>query len=163
MLTISTLRALIQKYEPDIVGIDQLSLMKDERGKGEPNRIQLSHLTMDLFNLSTEFSIPILADAQANRNKADEENPENPDLADIGESDGIGNSSRVISLVQTKAGLSLYIAKNRFGDKGAKLIYSWDIDNGLYRFIDTEENTKQEQTLPVRNATKQESKVTDVF
>lgn len=164
MLTISTLRALIQKYEPDIVGIDQLSLMKDERGKGEPNRIQLSHLTMDLFNLSTEFSIPILADAQAKRNKADEENPENPDLDDIGESDGIGqNSSRVISLVQTKAGLSLYIAKNRFGDKGAKLIYSWDIDNGLYRFIDTEENTKQEQTLPIRNATKQESKVTDVF
>ena len=115
MLTVSMLRTLIKKHKPDIIGIDQISLMEDERRlKGDATRTQYTHIAQDLFNMSTEFGIPIIVDAQANRNKADVDKPENPELADIGESDGIAqNSSRVISLVQTKSGLSLKITKNR--------------------------------------------------
>ena len=150
-MTVSTLKALIKKYTPDIVGIDQLSLMDDER-KGENRRLQLSNITMDLFRISEELGLPILADAQANRNKTNTEEPENPELADIGESDAIGqNSSRVISLVQTKLGLSLLITKNRYGENNKKFIYSWDIDLGTFRFVSEEGQIKSEPELPFKN------------
>ena len=117
------LKALCKKYKPDIVGIDQLSLMDDDR-RGENRRLQLSNITMDLFRISEELGIPVLADAQANRNKTNTEEPENPELADIGEADAIGqNSSRVISLVQTKLGLSLLVTKNRYGENNKKFNY----------------------------------------
>ena len=81
-MTVSMLKALCKKYQPDIIGIDQLSLMDDER-RGENRRLQLANITMDLFRLSEELGKPILADAQANRNKTSSEEPENPELADI--------------------------------------------------------------------------------
>ena len=167
-LTTSMLRTLIKKYKPDIVGIDQLSLMDDER-KGENKRIRLTNISADLYSLSEEFQIPILADAQANRNKADIDEPENPDLADIGESDGIGqNATRVISLVQTKAGLSLFIPKNRYGENNKKLIYAWDIDQGTFSYV-TNEQTEDRQVsteLPLQNTRRNKNEngsVTDVF
>lgn len=167
-LTTSMLRTLIKKYKPDIVGIDQLSLMDDER-RGENKRIRLTNISADLYSLSEEFQIPILADAQANRNKADIDEPENPDLADIGESDGIGqNATRVISLVQTKAGLSLFIPKNRYGENNKKLIYAWDIDQGTFSYV-TNEHTEHKQInteLPLQNTRRkshENSSATDVF
>ena len=166
MLTVSKLRALIKEYKPDIVGIDQISLMEDERRlKGDQTRTQYTHIAQDLFNMSTEFSIPIIVDAQANRNKADIDKPENPELADIGESDGIAqNSSRVISLVQTKAGLSLKITKNRYGENNKQLLYVWDIDNGIFSFVteQLEDGAEIEPQLPLRNNNKIND-VTDVF
>lgn len=149
-MTVSMLKSLCKKYQPDIVGVDQLSLMDDER-RGENRRLQLSNITMDLFRLSEEMGIPILADAQANRNKTNSEEPENPELADIGESDAIGqNSSRVISLVQTKLGLSLLITKNRYGENNKKFIYSWDIDLGTFRFV-SEEGSNKDNELSFKN------------
>lgn len=149
-MTVSMLKALCKKYQPDIIGIDQLSLMDDER-RGENRRLQLANITMDLFRLSEELGKPILADAQANRNKTSSEEPENPELADIGEADAIGqNSSRVISLVQTKLGLSLLVTKNRYGENNKKFIYSWDIDLGTFRFV-SEEGAQKETELPFKN------------
>lgn len=169
MLTVSKLRALIKEYKPDIVGIDQISLMEDERrAKGDQTRTQYTHIAQDLFNISIEFGIPIIVDAQANRNKADMDKPENPELADIGESDGIAqNSSRVISLVQTKAGLSLKITKNRYGENNKQLLYVWDIDNGIFTFVteQLDEGQQPEEVqpqLPFRNNNKIND-VTDVF
>ena len=107
---------------------------------------------MDLFRISEELGIPVLADAQANRNKTNTEEPENPELADIGESDAIGqNSSRVISLVQTKLGLSLLVTKNRYGENNKKFIYSWDIDIGTFRFVSEEGQINSEPELPFKN------------
>lgn len=139
LLDIPTLRHLIKKHKPDIVGIDQLSLMTDYKHARE-KRLQLANITIDLFNLSEEFGIPILADAQANRNRADADNPESPELTDLAESDAIGqNSSRVISLVQTKAGLKLKITKNRYGENNKVIYYVWDIDMGTFRHTEVNE------------------------
>lgn len=156
-LTVSMLKVLIKKYKPDIVGIDQLSLMEDERKAGQ-KRLELANITAGLFNLSEQFHIPILADAQANRNTAKTENPENPGLADIAEADAIGqNSSRMISLVQTKAGLSLLMAKNRYGENNKKLVYAWDIDLGTFRYAEqqNEEVESIDISLPLKNRKKE--------
>lgn len=157
-LTVSMLKVLIKKYKPDIVGIDQLSLMEDERKAGQ-KRLELANITAGLFNLSEQFHIPILADAQANRNTAKTENPENPGLADIAEADAIGqNSSRMISLVQTKAGLSLLMAKNRYGENNKKLVYAWDIDLGTFRYAEQQQDEEKETvdtSLPIKNRKKE--------
>ena len=59
------------------------------------------------------------------------------------ESDGIAqNSSRVISLVQTKSGLSLKITKNRYGENNKKLLYVWDIDCGVFSYVVEEQQGK---------------------
>ena len=170
MLTVSMLRTLIKKHKPDIIGIDQISLMEDERRlKGDATRTQYTHIAQDLFNMSTEFGIPIIVDAQANRNKADMDKPENPELADIGESDGIAqNSSRVISLVQTKSGLSLKITKNRYGENNKKLLYVWDIDCGVLSYVveeqqeDSDNDDYVDAGLPLRN-NRELNEITDVF
>ena len=169
MLTVSMLRTLIKKHKPDIIGIDQISLMEDERRlKGDATRTQYTHIAQDLFNMSTEFGIPIIVDAQANRNKADVDKPENPELADIGESDGIAqNSSRVISLVQTKSGLSLKITKNRYGENNKKLLYVWDIDCGVVSYVVEEQQEDNNDDyvdagLPLRN-NRELNEITDVF
>ena len=168
MLTVSMLRTLIKKHKPDIIGIDQISLMEDERRlKGDATRTQYTHIAQDLFNMSTEFGIPIIVDAQANRNKADVDKPENPELADIGESDGIAqNSSRVISLVQTKSGLSLKITKNRYGENNKKLLYVWDIDCGVFIYVLEEQQEDNDDYvdagLPLRN-NRELNEITDVF
>lgn len=165
-LTVSMLKVLIKKYKPDIVGIDQLSLMDDER-KGGVKRLELANITAGLFNLSEQFHIPILADAQANRNTAKSDNPENPGLADIAEADAIGqNSSRMISLVQTKVGLSLFLAKNRYGENNKKLVYAWDIDMGTFVYNSKPDDEQEQETvdisLPVRN-TKKPKEGVDIF
>ena len=149
LLDVPTLRHLIKKHNPDIIGVDQLSLMEDFRHARE-KRLQLSNITIDLFNLSEEFGKPILADAQANRNKSDMENPEVPELADLSESDAIGqNSSRVIGLVQTKSGLKLKITKNRYGQNNKTLTYVWDIDVGTFRYI-AEEVKDNDEYVPTQ-------------
>lgn len=161
-LTVSTLKQLIKRLKPDIVGIDQLSLMDDDRG-GDGKRFQLANITMGLYSLSEEFHIPILADSQAKRGTKTE-TPENPGLDDIAEADAIGqNSSRMISLVQTKAGLSLFIAKNRYGENNKKLVYAWDIDLGTFNYVsNTEEIEAINSGLPLRNDKKEKNPI-EVF
>ena len=139
MATVSKLRMFVEKNKLDILGVDQLSLMLDERAsRGEQERIKLGHISADLYLLSCELKIPIIALVQANREAAKKGNADDntaPQLEDIRESDDIGhNSSRVISMKQTKAGLLLNVIKNRGGRNGDKLLYHWDIDTGYFHY-----------------------------
>lgn len=136
--TVSKINSLIEKYELDIFGIDQYSLMADERcSKGDPLRLQLAHITEDLFKTSTRYRIPILGLAQANRSGAKYKDEEGtPELEHVKESDDIThNSSRVLSMRQTGAGLELSVKKNREGRVGDTLTYFWDIDRGQFKYI----------------------------
>ena len=68
LATVNDIDYMIKKYNLDIVGIDQFSLMTDFRsGKNEQLRIRLGNISADLFNLSMKYKIPILALSQANR------------------------------------------------------------------------------------------------
>lgn len=137
-LTAPMLDSLIDKYKPDLVGVDQISLMDDARSNRDVLRVQLTHIAEDLFRLSEKHGIPVIADAQANRKSHDKDTPEAPELTEIGESDGIGQySSRVISLVQAPSGLKLSIKKNRYGANNMTLCYCWDIDKGTFTYLPT--------------------------
>jgi replicative DNA helicase len=135
-MDIPTLHNLIDLHKPDMVGIDQVSLMEDYRARsGEQTRIKYTHISEDLYATSEKYQIPILADAQASRkaseSKKGEAMPDAPELDEIGESDGIGqNATRVIGIKQTGAGLKMAIKKNRYGLNNQEFVYLWDIDKG---------------------------------
>lgn len=134
-LTITKLKMLALQYKPDIIGIDQLSLMKDEKRKrGDGTKEQYAHISQDLFNLSTLLEIPILLAVQANRGRASEDKIENPELTNIAGSDDVGaNSSRVISLATKDGEMTLKLIKNRYGKVGWEREFFINFDKGEFR------------------------------
>lgn len=133
LATVNDIDYMIKKYNLDIVGIDQYSLMDDFRSKkGDPLRIRLGNISADLFNMSMKYKIPILALSQANRAAAKSGNPE---LEHMSESDAIAqNSTKVISMSRKNEELRMQVVKNRYGIVGDEFIYLWDIDKGEFKF-----------------------------
>lgn len=134
-LTVTKLKMLALQYRPDIIGIDQLSLMKDERKqRGDGLKEQFAHISQDLFNLSGLLEVPILLAAQANRGRTSENKVENPELSNIAGSDDVGaNSSRVISLTTKDGEMTLKLIKNRYGKVGWESAFPVNLDVGNFK------------------------------
>lgn len=137
-ITVTKLKNWIKEYKLDLVAIDGITYMSDERYKrGDNKTTSLTNISEDLMALSIELGIPVLVVAQANRTGTLEKGQDGtPELESIRDSDGIAyNASKTISIRQTGAGLEMGIKKNRFGAVGGKLIYNWSIDTGEFEFI----------------------------
>jgi len=138
-LTIPKLHQLIEKYNPGIVGIDQLSLMDDYRAeRGEQTRIRYTHIAEDLFLTSEKYEIPILTPAQANRDSskksANKSNEEAPELEHLAESDGIGqNATRVLTIKSIGPTMKFSLKKNRYGERFSEIMMIWDLDKGIVK------------------------------
>lgn len=136
-LDVPTLESLIEQYKPDIVGVDQISLMDDARAqRGQQERIRFTHVSEDLYLASEKYGIPILAPSQANRDSAKkkDDDEETPELHEISESDGIAqNATRVIGMRQLGSTLKLSIRKSRYSKKGSEILVLWDIDRGIIK------------------------------
>ena len=137
--TVSSIQSMITACKADIVGIDQYSLMDDEtyrRGKSKTE--QLFSITEGLMRLSERYDIPIIGLSQLNRDGdiCKDNVQDDPDLTNLADSDSIGqNSSKVLFIRQTGAGLKLSLTKNRTGAVGVNLIYFWDIDKGRFVYV----------------------------
>lgn len=153
-LTTKKLRELILKYNPDIVGIDQLSLMN---GPGKDRQQIYTNIAEELYDMSEELEVPILIDHQANRSAAvkDEDgHMDTPEIEHSKDSDGPpASATRVISLAQTGEGLKLSIKKNRYGQNNQDVNYFWDIDKGRFEFLpDTGRRaSKKDDTIKLKN------------
>lgn len=153
-LTVSGLESLVELHNPAIIGIDQLSLMKDEReGKNDQRRLQYAHISEDLFLLSSKKQIPILVAAQANRDAVKEKKNKNssPEIEHVAESDDVShNATRLITIKQIDNKLKLSLKKNRYGIRGCEWTLHWNIDVGDIHVIENnaelgeEENKKLE-------------------
>lgn len=138
-ITVSKLRAFIESNKLDILGVDGISYLKDERKQRGDNRTTgLTNISEDLMDLSIELKIPIIVVCQSNREGAKDDDA--PDLENIRDSDGIAyNASTVIAARQKGPGIELTLRKNRNGRSGDRLIYLWDIDKGIFKYIPNEE------------------------
>lgn len=146
--TVSKLTALVAKEKLDILFVDQLSLMKDETAeRGTHKKDQFGNITAQLFDWSEISGVPVVIAAQANRMAMDDED-QIPDLHHIAESDQIPqNSSKVLAIRQKDDALELCIRKNRDYRVGAKFLYNWQIDSGLFAFIDVNAAYKPPQEI----------------
>ena len=133
-VTVGKLRTFVQANNLDMLAIDGITYMTDERYKrGDNKTTSLTNISEDLMALSCELKIPILVVVQSNRGGTEKDTP---DLEDIRDSDGIAhNATKVISLNQKEEALVMKIKKNRDGQVGDKLTYLWDIDLGEFTWM----------------------------
>lgn len=141
-ITINKLRNFVKMNKIDILGIDGIKYLKDERSKkGDNLTTTLTNISEDLMQLSIELKIPIIIVVQSNREGA--KNEDMPDITNIKDSDGIShNATKVISLkhIFKENILKILIAKNREGRTGQKLTYNYDIDLGKFDYIPDDED-----------------------
>ena len=162
-ITVTKLRNFVMSNKLDVLAIDGITYMSDERYKrGDNKTTSLTNISEDLMQLSLELKIPVLVVVQSNRGGVDKETPE---LEDIRDSDGIShNATKVISLSRKGEALSLTIKKNRDGRTGDKLTYLWDIDLGKFQWIPSDEDEapqerKEERKEEIKKEFKHEGKV----
>lgn len=148
-ITITKLRNWVKQQHIDVLAIDGITYLTDERFKrGDNKTTTLTNISEDLMSLSIEMKIPILVVVQANRGATGgEDNEGTPELENIRDSDGIAyNASKVISIRQLKNSvLRLEIKKQRFGKIGDKLDYIWDIDTGDFQLLSNYEDAEEEE------------------
>ena len=138
-ITVSKLRNFVKSHNLDMLGIDGISYLTDERFvKGDNRTTSLTNISEDLMDLSIELKIPILVVAQSNREGVREDVP---GLENIRDSDGIAYNCSVALSARSKDGiLELQVQKNRNGNMGNKLTYSWVADTGDFAYINENED-----------------------
>ena len=157
-ITVTKLRNWVKQYKLDMIAIDGITYITDERGARNDNKTtSLTNISEDLMSLSVELKIPVLVVVQANRTgvgSADEDGT--PELESIRDSDGIShNASKVISLKQKTDGvLQIGIKKQRFGQMGVYLNYLWDIDTGEFTYLPNSGKAARRTTQSTNNSTK---------
>lgn len=139
-ITVTKLKNFVQSNKIDILFIDGITYLSDERyKKGDNKTTSLTNISEDLMQLSCTLGIPIIVVVQSNRGGVDKETPE---LEDIRDSDGIShNATKVLSVRHKDEYLTIVVKKNRDYKTGTKLEYLADIDTGEYTYV---ENTETE-------------------
>lgn len=142
-ITVSKLKTFCELNKLDILGIDGISYLQDERAnRGDNRTTELTHISEDLMQLSNDLGIPVLTVVQANRSATIDPN-EAPDVSSIRDSDGIGfNATRVIALRQSGGStMEFRIRKNRYGLTGGKVCYNWDAEHGNFIYLPVEDDS----------------------
>ena len=138
-ITISKLRNWVNQYGLDMIAIDGITYLSDERASRNDNKTtSLTNISEDLMSLSLELKIPVLVVMQVNRTgvgHGDEDGT--PELESMRDSDGPAfNASIVLALRQkTEGTLEIGIKKNRNGPIGVSLNYMWNIDTGEFTYL----------------------------
>lgn len=144
-VTVSKLRNYIMEKKLDLLIIDGIKYMTDERGrKGDNMTTRLTNVSEDLMQMSVELKVPIIVVVQSNREGVKGDGQDGtPELENIRDSDGIAhNATKVLSIRQTGDGLEIGVKKNRDGATGGHVVYAWDIDHGKFDFIPNEEEVE---------------------
>ena len=136
--TVSALRAFIEKYELDILFVDQHSLLEDERGAKNPVE-KASNISKDLKLLQTVKRIPIICVSQQNREKL--EDGKTFDTTQVAQSDRIAqDSSQVIFLGRKDDLMQLHLVKSRQSGSGEVLTYRVDLNSGYFTYVPDEKD-----------------------
>lgn len=168
-ITVSKIRNWVKQHKLDLVAIDGITYMSDERYKrGDNKTTSLTNISEDLMELSVELGVPILVVVQANRSGVVEKGTtDTPELESIRDSDGIAhNASKILSIHQKEHGvLTMTVKKQRFGAVGGKLTYNWDINVGDFQFIPSFDDAEDREVTEhkVNEVKKQYNDKADVF
>lgn len=135
-ITVSKLKQFIKQYKLDLLAIDGITYLSDERGnRGDSKTISLTNISADLKTLSMELKVPIVLVVQANRNGVvDKESEELPELDSIRDSDGIAASATIVLALKQGADqvLTMQCKKGRNNKLGEKISYQWNPNIGEF-------------------------------
>ena len=141
---VNALRVFIEKEKLDILFVDQLSLLEDQR-KGKTPVEKASNISKDLKNLQVMKRIPIISVSQQNRTKA--EGDATVDTTQIAQSDRIGQDSTMILFIEKKDDImKITLVKSRDSENGKVLTYCVDLNLGNFVYIPDENDANYGQT-----------------
>lgn len=146
--TVTKLKNWIRKFKLDVIAIDGITYLSDERGKkGDNKTTSLTNISEDLMSLSIEMKVPVIVVVQANRSGVVGDDDDTPELDSIRDSDGIShNASKAIALQQKKNNvLVIEVKKHRNGMRGGKLKYTCDINTGTFTFIPSMDDAESKE------------------
>ena len=122
----SLIRRLIKKNSVKLIVVDYLQLIKPMKSFNKNRAEIVSEIARGLKEIAKEYSIPIIALAQLNR-QVDKQSNKKPVLSDLAESGGIEANADQVIFIYHSEGTQLVVAKNRGGrvdDVGVKFIPS---------------------------------------
>lgn len=132
--TMPIIEELIEVHQPDIIGIDQLSLLAPDRPTRSIRETYVN-ITRYIRAMVNRIRKPVLLVSQSGREAAKQgmkDKEATPELLHIAESDSVGqDSTRVISQRILDGILKLSLKKNTFGRSGVDVLLKWDIDLGI--------------------------------
>ncbi len=134
-VTVSALQSFIEKDKLDILFIDQLSLLEDER-RGRSFVEQASNISKDLKKLQSMKEIPIICASQANRASAESGiiGTEN-----IAQSDRISQDASIVVAIQRDREdlnlITLRVAKSRNSISGSQIHYKVNFSDGTFEHV----------------------------
>ena len=128
---VNALRLFIEKENLDVLYVDQLSLLEDQR-KGKTSVDKMSNISKDLKNLQVMKRIPIISVCQQNRTASEN----GVDTTQIAQSDRIGQDSTMIVFLEKKDDvMKLHLVKSRDSENGKVLTYHIDLDKGNFVYV----------------------------
>ncbi len=140
--TIEMIEELITFHEPDIVLIDQLSLLAPHKPTRSIRETYVS-ITRYIREMVNRIHIPVILISQSGRESAKmamKDKEATPELHQIAESDSVGqDSTRILSLRNLDGLLKMSLKKNTFGRSGVDIMMKWDIDRGILEELATED------------------------
>lgn len=157
---VTDLRAFIEKYNLDMLCIDQHSLLNDDK-KGRTSVEKASNISTDLVLLQKLKRIPFIAACQQNRESTEGGiTTKNVSLADK-----IAQDSTVVLAFEAKDEniLNAYITKGRDGGTGGKFSYMVDFDKGVFSYMPTEKDASGGKACDDLRKTYESSDGGDVF
>ena len=133
---VNALRAFIEKYNLDILYIDQHSLLEDDRKAKNPVE-KASNISKDLKNLQVLKKIPILAVSQQNRTSTEN----GISTEHIAQSDRIAQDSTIIIFFEQKDNImTMHLVKSRDSENNKHINYALDLNRGIWTYLPEENN-----------------------
>lgn len=142
--TIDAIKAFILHENIDIMFIDQISLLEDQRHGKTPVE-KTSNISKDIKNLQVMLQIPIIAICQQNRTKNEDGSQ---DTTQIAQSDRLGQDCTVaIFLDKDKDDImKLSLIKSRDSQNGVEINYKVDFNRRTWTYIPTETDETVDET-----------------
>ncbi len=135
---VNALRNFVEKYNLDILFIDQLSLVDDDHNARQQFE-RAANVSKDLKILQVTKHIPIISVSQQNRTAVEEGSFAGTE--NIAQSDRIAQDATLILFLTYKDNiLTVSIGKARDGGTNTVLKYAVDLDHGKYDYIKEDES-----------------------
>lgn len=145
---VNALRLFIEKENLDVLYVDQLSLLEDQR-RGKTPVEKASNISKDLKNLQVMKRIPIISVCQQNRTTSEN----GVDTTQIAQSDRIGQDSTMIIFIEKKDDImKLHLVKSRDSENGKVLTYHIDLNTGQFIYIPSEKDGLGGQSVTQNDA-----------
>ena len=142
---VSSVVSVIQQERPDIIFIDGVYLMEDER-KAKDDWLRVAHITRDLKKVAKTWHIPIVINSQADKNTSKKKGPE---LGSIMYTQSIGqDSDNVLALFRDEVMINdremgIKVLKQREGTLG-KVTINWDFTTMNFDSIFSESDAEDD-------------------